>query len=310
MTSVRISTIVFVTVLFPSLLHAQDLCVLSEGKRICTPPPPPPPQVAQIYIANEWEESLQQLNFATGALTTLYNIGGKPDDLTLSSTGALIYGVPDSGTVNMYDPTTGVNTVLTNIIPGARDLTLEPGGQTLLISRIDDPAEIYRYSFVTNTATVFVPQTTGITSFQGTAYDSYGNLYAVAGNNTIIQLDPVTGATLNTITIEAHSGVNGADGLCFDSYSNSLWATMVGKVLGYGLIQIPVQASGFVSTDPGFTFYSLPYGAPDGIKSDGRGNLYIGAIHTANVYSIPTHTTIETVVTDGADGVALVPGTY
>lgn len=267
-------------------------------------------QLAQLYIANESQECLQQLNFSTGVLTTLYEIGAKPDDLTLSSSGQLIYTVPGSGTVNLYDPVAKTNTTLASNIAGARDLTLEPGGQTLLISKNTDPAEIYRYSFVTNTATIFFPKTKGISSFQGTAYDAYGNLYAVASDNTIIQINPVTAAIINTLVIEAHSGVNGADGLTYDSYTNSLWATMAGKVLGWGLIQIPVQASGFVSTDPGFTFYPFPEGAPDGIKSDGHGNLYIGAIWDAVVYNIPTKTLIENVVTKGADGVALVPGTY
>jgi len=50
--------------------------------------------------------------------------------------------------------------------------------------------------------------------------------------------------------------------------------------------------------------------APDGIKSDGKGNLYIGAIHTVAVYNIPTNTVTRNIVVKGADGVSLVPGTY
>ena len=48
----------------------------------------------------------------------------------------------------------------------------------------------------------------------------------------------------------------------------------------------------------------------DGIKSDGNGNLYIGAIWTAAVYNIPTHTVTNDIVVKGADGVYPVPGTY
>lgn len=273
----------------------------------------PAQQIAQIYISNEGQSNLEQLNFNTGQITVLYQIGAEPDDLTLNSAGQLIYSVPNLHTVNLFDPTTKVNTVLTNAISGARDLTIEPGGKSLLISKYSSPAQIWRYSFVNKMASVFFPKTAGITAFDGTAYDAYGNLYAVASHNTIIQIDPVTGAIKNTLVIEPHNGVNGADGLTYDSYTNSLWATHDGKTspLGFGLMKIPVQASGFVSTSPGFTFYPLnQIGNMDGIKSDGKGNLYIGAIHTAVVYNIPTNTVLKSVVVKGADGVSLVPGTY
>src|SRR5271156_4698843 len=185
-------------------------------------------ELAQIYISNEFAESLQQLNFSTGELTTLYYIGGQPDDCTLGPNGQIIYDVPNAGTVNMFDPATGVNTLLVGGITGTRDLTLEPGGQSLLISKVAAPPEIYRYSFVTNTATVFFPKTKGITSFSGTAYDAYGNLYAIASFNTIIQINPATGAIISTLTLQPHSGGAGGDGLTYDSYTNSLWATTVG----------------------------------------------------------------------------------
>lgn len=270
-------------------------------------------QLAQIYISNEGQSNLEKLNFNTGQITVLYTIGAEPDDLTLNSAGQLIYSVPNLHTVNLFDPVAGTNTVLTNAISGARDLTVEPGGQTLLISKYSSPAQIWRYSFVTQTASVFFPKTKAITAFDGTAYDAYGNLYAVASHNTIIQIDPVTAGIKNTLVIEPHNGINGADGLTYDSYTNCLWATHDGKTspLGFGLMQIPVQPSGFVSISPGFTFYSLnQIGNVDGIKSDGKGNLYIGAIHTAVAYNIPTHTVVKAVVVKGADGVSPVPGTY
>src|SRR6266849_1586955 len=67
----------------------------------------------QLYIANEPLLSLQTLNLSTTPpqLSTLYYIGAKPDDLTLNSAGQLIYSVPLLGTVNLYDPTTGVKTL-------------------------------------------------------------------------------------------------------------------------------------------------------------------------------------------------------
>ncbi len=260
----------------------------------------------QLYIANEPLLSLQTLNLSTTPpqLSTLYYIGAKPDDLTLNSAGQLIYSVPLLGTVNLYDPTTGVNTTLVSGLKYARDLAIEPGGQTMLIA-IFSPGSIVRFNFATGATTLLTKK---LRTCDGIAYDAYGNLYAVAGHNTIVQIDPVAGTILNTLVLEPHLGINGADGLTYDSYTGSLWATHDGKVYPYGLLQIPVTAAGFAG---GFSSYLTPgVSAPDGIKSDGKGNLYIGAGHTLAVYNIPTNTVTKNIVVRGADGVSLVPGTY
>ena len=267
----------------------------------------------QLYITNEGHADIQLLDLNTAVYSTIYTIGvGKefnPDDLTLNSLGQLIYTVPNQGTVNLYDPTTGENTILASGIGGARDLAIEPGGQSILIAKYVDPPEIVRLNFATRTTTVLVPKAAKLGTCDGIAYDRYGNLYAVADHNTIIQINPVTGAILATLTLEPHNGVNGGDGLTYDSYTGALWATHDGKVLGTGLLQIPVSPSGFITSE--VTFYPLTgITNVDGIKSDGKGNLYIAAIWSALEYNIPTHTITKNIAVHGADGVSLVPGTY
>jgi len=281
----------------------------------------------QLYISNEPKESLQLLNLTTTTpkLTTLFTVGtGKLDDLTVNAAGQLIYSVPSTGSVYLYDPTSGTNTLLVTGLKYARDLEIEPGGQTMLIG-IYSPGSIVRFNFATGTTTVLAnlgaelkklgtcdgepcPRTS---TCDGIAYDPYGNLYAVANHNFIVQINPVTGAILNTLFLEPHNGINGGDGLTYDSYTGNLWATHNGT-LGLGVLEIPVTATGLGST---FSLYLTPAltesgSAPDGIKSDGKGNLYIGAIHTAAVYNIPTNTITANIVVNGADGVSLVPGTY
>ena len=258
----------------------------------------------QLYISNENQHSLQLLNIPANQLTTLYEVAGNPDDLTLNSQGQLIYTVPAAGTVNLWDPTTQVNTVLVSNLKWARDLYIEPGGKTMLIA-IYSPGGIVRYNFAAKTTATLVKK---IGTCDGITYDPYGNLYAVANHNTIIQINPTTGAILKTLVLEPHVGINGGDGLTYDSYTRSLWATHDGTT-GNGLLQIPVTKSGF--TAGGFTFFPQPsLSSPDGIKSDGKGNLYIGAVWNAAVYNIPTNRITYSIVTKGADGVALVPGTY
>lgn len=274
-------------------------------------------QFAQIYISSEGQGTLQQLNFNTNQLTTLFTIPGipptnKPDDMTLNSAGQLIYSLPNAQTVNLWDPITKQNTVLASGIGGARDLEIEPGGQTMLIAKYSAPPELIRYSFVTGKWTVLIGKSANLGTVDGISYDEYGNLYIVSNHNTIKQINPTTGAIIATLTLETHNGVNGADGLTYDYYTHSLWATHDGKDLGTGLLQIFVQPSGFVSTgSSGFILYPLTgITNVDGIKSDNKGNLYIGAIWTAIVYNIPTREITANVTVKGADGVSLVPGTY
>ena len=260
----------------------------------------------QLYYASESQRKLQLLDLGTKQITTLYNTAGKPDDLILNSAGQLIYSIPGLGQINLYDPTTGQNTTLVSGLTYARDLEIEPGGQTMLIA-IYSPGNIVRFNFATGATTVL---TTKLRTCDGIKYDPYGNLYAVANHNTVVQIDPTTGAILDTLVLEPHDGVNGGDGLTFDSYSNSLWTTHDGTT-GLGLVQIPVTPSGLGAT---FTYYNqtnqLTGVAPDGIKSDDQGNLYIGGIFKVFVYNIPSNAITEIVVAKGADGVSLVPGTY
>ncbi len=247
----------------------------------------------QLYISNEPKQSLQLLNLTTTPpkLTTLFTVGtGKLDDLTVNAAGQLIYSVPSTGTVYLYDPTTGINTTLVTGLKYARDLEIEPGGQTMLIA-IYSPGAIVRFNFATGATTTLAnlgaelkalgtcdgqpcPKTS---TCDGIAYDPYGNLYAVANHNYIVQINPTTGAIVNTLFLEPAHGINGGDGMTYDSYTGSLWATHDGTT-GDGLLQIPVTASGLGSTfslflTPALTASGSP---PDGIKSDGKGNLYIG----------------------------------
>lgn len=260
----------------------------------------------QLYISNEPKKSLQVLNLNNSQLTTLYTVTGDLDDLTLNAAGQLIYSIPSLGEVDLYDPVAKTNKVLVSGLKYARDLEVEPGGQTMLIA-IYSPGSIVRFNFSTGAKTTLISK---LGTCDGIKYDPYGNLYAVANHNTIVQINPTTGAILKTLTLEPHSGVNGADGLTFDSYTGNLWATHDGTT-GYSLLQIPVTSAGLSGTFSTYPFSQASgVRAPDGIKSDGKGNLYIGAIHTAAVYNIPTNTVTQNIVVNGADGVSLVPGTY
>jgi len=267
------------------------------------------PLLAQrVYFTNEPKKNLQVVNLAIGktSVSTLYSIGAEPDDLILNSAGQLIYTVPSTGTVNLYDPVANTNTVLASGLKYARDLIIEPGGETMLIG-IYTPGKIVRYTFATGTTTTLTQK---LGTCDGIAYDGFGNLYAVANHSTIVQIDPVSGAVLSTLALEPHNGLNGADGLTFDPFTGNLWATQAGS-LAKGLFEIFTNDFGFTGTFNSYVFTTqLKGSAPDGIKSDGKGNLYVGAINTIFVYNIPSNAITKSVIVGGADGVSLVPGTY
>jgi len=65
------------------------------------------------------------------------------------------------------------------------------------------PGEIFRYNFSTGALTLLTKK---LGSCDGIKYDPYGNLYAVANHNTIVQINPTTGAIINTLVLEPHHG--------------------------------------------------------------------------------------------------------
>ena len=263
---------------------------------------------ATFYVTDEPGERLYELNYATGAITTVYNIGGKPDSLVIDpSTGEIFYSVASLRNLSKFDPLTGTNTIVADFgsssaIPGyPRDLVLEPGGSTLLLG-LYSPGKIVRFDISSGSVTTL---SSNLGSVDGLAYDPSGNLFAVANHNTIVQIDPTSGAVLKTLLLEPHSAINGADGLTYDPFSLHLWATTDGSgtgTLDNGLIEIATDLSGFVPFQIG------KISVPDGLVPDGQGNLYVasGLAHLMK-YNIPSDTILDIVNAPGIDDPVLLP---
>ncbi len=260
-----------------------------------------------FYVTSEPGQQLDLVDFAAGTVTDVYNIGSKPDSIIVNAQGQIFYTVPPLGTLQMFDPATAQDTVLANFGSGApRDLVFEPDGTSILVS-LYATGKLARYDLATGTSTIFPAKAIGLT-LDGLAYDPAGNLYAVVSRNTLCQLDPATGAILQTVVLEPHFRVNGGDGIVYDPLTKNLWLTRV-STLGNGLIEIPLTESAPPVLGTPIFLQTGNIVTPDGIISDGQGNLYIGeALQHLTQYSIPTDSIVKRVLSQGIDGLAFVPG--
>jgi streptogramin lyase len=255
----------------------------------------------QVYVTNEPGAVLEKVDLSTKQITVLpCTIGGRLDSLILNSLGQIIYTAPVLGQLGLCDPNTGSNTILASALSRPRDLVFDPSGTSLLVGLYT--GGIVRMNLITGTIT---PLASKLGTVDGLAYDPAGDLFAVANHNTIVQIDPTTGKVLNTLVIEPHYKVNGGDGLVYDSYTGQLWGSHNSTTLGSGLMEISTD----LASPPTF-FQSGKIRVPDGIVSDGLGNLYIGNGTNVYVYNIPTDTIVKTVRVAGVDDVALIPGTF
>ena len=227
----------------------------------------------------------------------------RPDSLIVDSHGRILYstgGSSGTGTVSMYDPSSNTNTIVATGLSSPRDLIFDPGQTSILVSNFG-LGQIVRISLVSGTVTPLLSKQGTV---DGLAYDPAGHLFAVVNHHTqIVQVDPTSGAILKTLTVVTNHtvGYYGLDGLTYDPYTGELWASDVGTGANC-LVEIPTDLSGFT------TFQVGNVSSPDGIISDGQGNLFVGAgLITVVEYNIPTDTITNKVKVTSVDDVALVP---
>jgi sugar lactone lactonase YvrE len=273
----------------------------------------------QLYATSETTGNLDLINLATGSVTSIYTAAGRPDSVVLTTQGQLIYDLSLQGILALYDPVAKTNTVLASGLKSPRDLAFDvptacnpkANANTVLVAEYSI-GQIIRYNLTTHTFVKLGKQLGSKTNgfaVDGLAYDPQGDLFAIVSHNTIVQLDPCTGVVLKTLVLEPHYRVNGGDGIVYDTYSGQLWITHDGTDNAKGLIEVPTDLSSFSLFQVG----QIP--VPDGIVSDGKGNLYIGAgLQRLMVYNIPSdtllHPAAKSLVVAGIDSLVLIPGTY
>jgi hypothetical protein len=242
-----------------------------------------------LYATNLNGSALVKVDVTTNTVTTITNTPGQPDSLVFAPNNNIAYSLNSNGEVALYNLLTHTNTILAVGMTGPRDVALDPGGLSILVSNTG-AGEIDRVPLAGG---AYTPLVTGFSSTDGIAYDASGSLFVVLNGNEIARINPTTGQILNTLT----GFSNSLDGLTYDPYTGELWASSA-----TGLWEVPTN----LSTATSFASGSDKF---DGLESDGHGNLFI-AFRTYRVYqyNIPSNTLTPETFVSGLDDLAPITG--
>jgi streptogramin lyase len=253
-----------------------------------------PARAEIVYVTTLEHNTIESVNTSTNTASLVAN-ANSPDSMLFLNSNTVLYTNYNGGQLESLNLTTGVSTPLVSGFANPVDILLDPSGKTLLVT--EQPGFIDRVNLSNNTFTRLV---TGIgPNAGGLAYDSNGNLYAVLSNATISQVNPTTGQILVNNNFVNLSG--GLDGLTFDSFTGKLYATAqqgneIYVLNPSNLASASVLVSGVIG--------------PDGITSDGQGNLFIAAEHggTLDQYNLVTNTLTVSASVPGIDDPAPASG--
>ena len=252
-----------------------------------------------VYATSITTDQIYSVDTATHVVTPVFNTGAALDSIFFDPGGRLVYSELDAGKVLAYDPTTKTNVVLASGLRAPIDLALEPGLTTLLVS--DSTSHLNRISL----AGGLLGSLNVGSRPDGVTYDTSGRLFVnvstgfTANDSKVEQIDPTTGAVIHST---GNTGVF-LDGLTYDSFTGKLYAS------DYNNGRIAVIDPNTFS----FTFLT-PSGSslnqPDGITSDGLGNLYIASRGNSSVmqYNIATNTDTVIGTIAGLDDLAPASG--
>jgi DNA-binding beta-propeller fold protein YncE len=183
--------------------------------------------------------------------------------------GNVVYTQLFSGQVRLYNPNTSSDSLIASGFNGPADITLEPGGNSMLVSEFYG-GKVDRINLTTHIVTqLFTSSTQGP---EGLAYDG-NRLFANLGVRStgaakyVAEIDPVTGNILAQSSL-----LSSLDGLAYDPYSGRLIATSVYNNLVYSID--PNNLNSIIDLTA-LVRGSIP--GPDGVTVDGLGKIFIAS---------------------------------
>jgi DNA-binding beta-propeller fold protein YncE len=255
-----------------------------------------------IYATSINTNTIYSVDTVTHAVTTVFTAPSALDSLIFDPTGRIIYSELNSGTVAAFNPNTHTNVNLATGLASPIDLALEPTLTSVLVSDASSN-QLSRVSLagglLTNLSLGGRPD--------GVIYDGTGRLFVnvssgfQSNNSQVERLDPTTGAVIQS------SGNTGLflDGLTYDSFTGMLFATDYNNGR---IVSIDPNTLHFTILTP--TGAGIPGNGPDGITSDGAGNLFLASRNNGEVveYNIASNLATNIAPINGLDDLAPASG--
>ena len=280
----------------PSLAKSTILgiCSLTVGLVISLAPAA---DASVVYATNTSSSQLQAIDTNTSLVTWSWGTPGTPKGLTFDGRNQILYTTDFAGQLALYNTTTQTNSILSTFGTNQQGayVAMDPSGASALFGVTGVGIERINLSTDAVSPLVNNPDPRGI------AFDSAGHLFAILGPNQLSQINPTTGAIMNSIALP-FTGSAGANGLAFDPVSGNLFVTDDANNLAVrGLYRVGTS----LSTE---TF--LPGAAglfANGLTADGHGNLYIAEVNHLDEYNIAGDVLTTGTLDPGLFDVALQP---
>jgi len=263
-------------------------------------------RAAQLYTTSISGNAIFQVDTVALTVTPFLNTVSAADSVMFDSSQNVIYTRILTGEVRLYNPNTLADTLIASGFSGPADIALEPGGNTMLVSEFYG-GKIDRIDLNTHVVTTLVNPTNSAGP-EGLAYDG-SRLFANLGTRSptaqkyLAEINPITGAVISQSPL-----LSSLDGLTFDPYTGRLFAASLYDNCVYSFD--PNNLANVVN-ETAKLHGTIPF--PDGITTDGVGNIFIASsdsLGDGHIYQLDliSHTLTQNVFVTGLDDLAPASG--
>jgi DNA-binding beta-propeller fold protein YncE len=280
----------------PSLAKSTILgiCSLTIGLVISLAPAA---AASTVFATNAGAGQLQTIDTSTSVVTPIFNTPGTPEGLTFDGHNQILYTTSFTGQLAMFNTATHSNSILSTLGTNQEGayVAMDPSGTSALFGVTG--VGIERINLTSDAVSPLV----NFADPRGMAFDSAGHLFAILGPNQLSQINPTTGAIMNSIALPS-TGSAGANGLAFDPVSGNLFLTDDANNLAVrGLYRVGTNLSSAT------LLAGAPFLFANGLTADGHGNLYIAEANHLDEYNIASDVLTTGTIDSGLFDVALQP---
>jgi streptogramin lyase len=264
-----------------------------------------PASADTLFVTSVSSGNIFTVDTATHVVTPAFNVGPDLDSLIFDPSGRIIYSALNNNIVGAFNPMTNSNVTLASSVNGVHgpiDLALDPSKTSFLVSNSNNLLRVSLAGGVLGS-----PLSTGGLRPDGIIYDTSGRLFVNVStgftnpDSQLRQIDPTTGAVIKTT---GNTGVF-LDGLTFDNFTGKLFASDYNNGR---IVEIDPDTLAFTILTPAGG--ELAHFGPDGITSDGKGDLFIASRGNGQIieFNIASNTATPVGTLAGIDDLAPASG--